>query len=445
MPGSRRVPLLDRAPDEIIACVRGTPVTAATFLAQVDALTPRLPAGDHLINLVQDRYAFTVGFVAALAAGKVNLLPPNAKPAVQIELAEACPGAAVLHDGAAVAEGLDALRLDPERLETAPNPPVDVPDGDATALALIAFTSGSTGRSKPIPKTLAMLRGAAGVYEDSIIPRGARVVATVPAQHMYGLELASLQALWSPIQFTACKPLFPLDVDKELRNVDAPRVLVTTPLHLRALVDSGIAFPALARVICATAPLDAALARRAEDVLGTEVLDVYGCSEAGCIATRPLAREAAWRPLPGVSTELSAEGHAVVHGAHLDAPVPLADQLEPAGDGRFRLTGRLGDLINVAGKRGSLGEITCRLLEVPGVEDGVVFMPPAENGTDSTVQRPAALYTGTARRADIRAHLARSLDAVFIPRPLVHVDHLPRTDTSKLPREAVLELFHRHR
>jgi acyl-coenzyme A synthetase/AMP-(fatty) acid ligase len=309
---------------------------------------------------------------------------------------------------------------------------------------MVAFTSGSSGAAKPIAKTVGMLRGAAELYEDLLIPRGSSVVETVPPQHMYGLELASLQALWSPVRFTAGKPLFPLEVQQELRLTPAPRVLVTTPLHLRALLESGLEFPALERVLSATAPLDASLALRAETQLATQLLDVYGCSEAGCMASRRLAKETAWQPFPGLRFEHQAQERTpgtVVHGPHLDEPVPLGDRLHFESDGRFHLQGRLGDLINVAGKRGSLGEITRLLLAVPGVEDAAAFL----TDTDRDNQRPAALYTGTATTREIRAHLSRELDPVFIPRPLLRVASLPRTASAKLPRDALLACLEAHR
>lgn len=442
MAGTGRLALLERNPKDIIALVRGHPVTAERFARDVRTLAAKLPDVTHCFNLLEDRYAFTVAFTANLATGRVNLLPPNARTAVQTRLAERFDQVLVLHDGSEVAPGLDALDvrevLAPP--ETATEPPRGTPvdlEADPEAIGAIAFTSGSTGAAQPIAKTVRMLRGATRAYRGAIIADDASLVATVPAQHMYGLELASLQPLWYPVRFTACKPLFPEDVRKELERVPAPRTLITTPLHLRALLDSGLTFPPLARVVCATAPLTPGLATQAEAQLGTAVVDVFGCSEAGCIATRRLSQHSAWDPLPGFRLSSLETGECVVDSVHADAPVVLADEIRLLADGHFELAGRLGDQINVAGKRGSLGEITALLLEVPGVSDAVAFLPP----TGAENQRPAALYSGSADRRQIRAHLRASLDDVFVPRPLVQVDRLPRTESSKLPREAVLALF----
>lgn len=450
MPGPARLALLERDPQDLIACVRGHDVTVERFTRDVQALLPQLPEAGYLFNLLQDRYAFTVAFVATLAAGKINLLPPNARTAVQTQLARRFDQVAVLHDGADVAAGLEGLdlrsALTPPELAAENSPAITlarddsapaVLEADASALGAIAFTSGSTGEAQPIAKTVGMFRGATRAYRDSIVSDGAHLVATVPAQHMYGLELTALQPLWYPVSFTACKPLFPEDVRKELERVPAPRVLITTPLHLRALLDSGLDFPELERVVCATAPLGEHLARLAEQRLAAPVIDVFGYSEAGCVATRRLARESAWTLLPGFRLLRGDSGDYRVDSVHADAPAPMADQVHLLEGGRFELGGRCGDQINVAGKRGSLGEITARMLEVAGVEDAVVFLPP----TATENQRPAALFSGSADRRAIRKHLRDYLDDVFVPRPLLQVERLPRTETSKLPRDEVLALF----
>src|SRR5690606_32138043 len=102
--------------------------------------------------------------------------------------------------------------------------------------------------------------------------------------------------------------------------------------------------------------------------------------------------------------------------------------------------GRNADLLEIAGKRASLGDLTRRLQAVPGVEDGVVFQldRPGPGG----VRRIAALAVAPSLdEAAIRAALAESVDPVFLPRPLKRVPALPRNATGKLPRAALLALI----
>ena len=53
------------------------------------------------------------------------------------------------------------------------------------------------------------------------------------------------------------------------------------------------------------------------------------------------------------------------------------------------LRGRNADMLEIAGKRASLGDLTRKLLAVPGVEDGVVFQ--LDDADAMGVRRIAAL------------------------------------------------------
>ena len=237
----------------------------------------------------------------------------------------------------------------------------------------------------------------------------------------------------------AGRPFFPDDVARALRQAAAPRLLITTPVHLRALIESGIALPPLAGVVSATAPLPQALAAAAEEKFGCEVREVFGSTETCVIATRRTACEEAWRLQPGVRLSPQPDG-TLVQAAHLDAPVPLADLVELIGDESFHLRGRNADLLEIAGKRASLGDLTRKLLAIPGVDDGVVFQ--LAEGDAAGVRRIAALAVAPGLdEAQILGQLQRGLDPVFLPRPLVRVDALPRNETGKLPRDALQALL----
>jgi acyl-coenzyme A synthetase/AMP-(fatty) acid ligase len=123
------------------------------------------------------------------------------------------------------------------------------------------------------------------------------------------------------------------------------------------------------------------------------------------------------------------------------APMRLQDLIEVQPRSRFIVRGRNADMVEVAGKRASLADLTRRLLSVPGVEDAVVFQP--SEATKGAVRRVAALVVAPTMSAEaICQHLARSVDPAFIPRPLVHVATLPRNAVGKLPREQLLAALH---
>jgi len=129
----------------------------------------------------------------------------------------------------------------------------------------------------------------------------------------------------------------------------------------------------------------------------------------------------------------------VIRGSHLPQQQPVQDRIETSDGRAFRLLGRSDDMIEIAGKRGSLQEMNKLLLATPGVVDGVVFMP--EDGTQA-VTRPVALVVATtATKQDVSARFAAHLDPVFMPRPLLLVDTLPREDNGKLPRAKLLAFY----
>lgn len=427
--------LLARAADAPLAIRRGATVTASEFLSQVQGVAAALPPARCVVNVCEDRYRFLVGFAAALARGLPTLMPPNAlEPTVRAIRAE-WPGSIVLGDAAGERFGTEVLAVDEARRGAARNP--DVP---AELLAAVTFTSGSTGAPAPQRKSWRALVAGTAINLPHFLGDGPgpfSVVSTVPAQHMYGFETTALAALRGPVTMHDGRPFFPANVAAALLETPAPRVLVSTPVHLRALLASGLRFAPVARLLSATAPLDAALARAAEDCFGAGLVEIYGCTEVGSMASRRTAAGAPWRFFDGIRCAVR-DGVAHVRAAHIDGEVRLLDTLEFAADGSFVLAGRDSDLVKIGGKRASLADVTRLILAVPGVEDAVVFQLPGASGE----ARLVALVAARALEASaVRAALGSALDPVFIPRPILLVPSLPRSTTGKLTREAVLKLY----
>jgi acyl-coenzyme A synthetase/AMP-(fatty) acid ligase len=254
---------------------------------------------------------------------------------------------------------------------------------------------------------------------------------------MYGLEASLIGALTAGQCLHDGKPFFPADVRAALASMAEPRTLVTTPAHLKVLSDAALQLPAVDRVISATAPLSKELAQDVEQRWNTRVFEIYGCTEAGIMAHRRTTRSESWRTFAGCS--MASTGDAAEYRApHLEGVTPLTDLIESRGDTEFYLRGRAADMIKVAGKRASLQELTRQVLAVPGVTDAVVFVPEADG-------RPAAAVVAPGLSAGaILAVLRARLDGVFVPRPLLVVDALPRNAVGKLPRESLLQLLERH-
>jgi acyl-coenzyme A synthetase/AMP-(fatty) acid ligase len=257
---------------------------------------------------------------------------------------------------------------------------------------------------------------------------------------MYGFESSVLLALQSGGALCAERPFYPADVCSALDSLPRPRTLISTPIHLRALLASQVQLPAVDLIVSATAPLPQELAREAEQRFQAPLLEIYGSTESGQLATRRTARDEEWRLWPGVCLTLE-EGRAWARGGHLEQPTPMCDELEPIDAERFLLGGRLADLVNIAGKRSSLSYLTHQLNSIPGVEDGVFFFPEKPHPSQAGVARVAAAVV--APRLDaacLTEALRQRIDPVFLPRPLLFVASLPRNSTGKLPREALRAL-----
>ena len=237
---------------------------------------------------------------------------------------------------------------------------------------------------------------------------------------------------------TAERLYFPADIDAAISAAPAPRILFTTPFHLKTWMESG-SVARIEAMVSATAPLSVGLARTAEERTGAAVYEIYGCTEAGQVATRRPTRGAEWEAFDGL--RLMQEGdRTLVSGGHVEAPTPLSDIIELRGDGHhFLLHGRSADMVNIAGKRNSLGYLNHQLTSIPGVADGAFFLPD-EHGTDGVTRLMAFAVAPALTAAQVGAELRQRIDAAFMPRPLLIVDALPRQASGKLPREALLAL-----
>jgi acyl-coenzyme A synthetase/AMP-(fatty) acid ligase len=398
-----------------------------------------------VLNVCTDRYRFTVGLAASLLTSKLSLLPPTHTPEVIRRVAAFAPDVFCLTDGENCAIDLPQVRYPAAAPDGLPAPlgPWQVPRIDAAQTAAIVFTSGSTGLPVPHRKTWGRLvrcvrdgAGRLGLLDG----RAHAVLATVPPQHMYGLESSVLVALQSGNALCAEHPFYPADVCAALARLPRPRVLVSTPIHLRALLASPGEPPAADLLVSATAPLAEELARESERRFGAPLIEIYGSTESGQLATRRTARARQWRLWPGVRLRLEA-GRAWARGGHLEQPTPMCDELEVIDAERFLLHGRLADLVNIGGKRSSLAYLTHQLNSIAGVLDGAFFFPEEPQTSAAGVTRVAAAVVAPGLdAARLTEELRKRIDPVFLPRPLLLVERLPRNSTGKLPRESLQAL-----
>ena len=150
---------------------------------------------------------------------------------------------------------------------------------------MIGFTSGSTASPRPIrscgaactaaPRAMqlrsvsAANRGRKSGSHDSRNPRDGSAAAHVRdgAEHSVAAHRRHGR--------TRRRRCFPRTSHARLAELPAPRVLVSTPLHLRMLVESSQPFPTTALIVSATAPLDRELAAAVEARLGGQLLELF--------------------------------------------------------------------------------------------------------------------------------------------------------------------------
>jgi acyl-CoA synthetase (AMP-forming)/AMP-acid ligase II len=445
--GQTALPLLaPRDLDAPLAWRGGVPVSARHFLADANRLAGTLPAAGPAINLCADRYAFAVGLAAALLRGQASLLPPDARPDTLARLHEGGSASFALTDDPSLATpGLARLLVElpvQPAGEAADEEPV--PAIEAAHHAVSLLTSGSTGVPQAHAKRWSTLVGdvAAAVPRLSALLgrpslEGLTLVATVPVQHSYGLESSVLLAMLGGAAFDSARPFFPADIAAALASVPRPRALVTTPFHLKTLLLSGIELPQVDFMLSATAPLSPQLAAQAEMALGGPMIEIYGSTETGQVATRRTTQTDVWETFGQirVHAELQPQGgnageRFIFEGDFVPEPTAMADVLELIDERHFRLLGRANDLIHVAGRRSSLGFLNYHLNSIPGVQDGAFWLP--DDVADAVVRPVAFVVAPNLSSEAVIAALRQRLEAVFVPRRIVHVQALPREATGKL-------------
>jgi acyl-coenzyme A synthetase/AMP-(fatty) acid ligase len=192
-------------------------------------------------------------------------------------------------------------------------------------------------------------------------------------------------------------------------------------------------------VISATAPLTQQLARDVEARYGTRLLEIYGSTETGQIALRRTTASIAWRLWPGVSLS-TVDEQTFAYGGHVEQRTLMCDVIEIVGADEFLLHGRTADLVNVAGKRSSFAYLNAQLNAIPGVLDGAFFLRDGPSGDTGIARLGALVVAPTLSVAALTEQLRQRIDAVFLPRPLLLVEELPRNATGKLPQQALQSL-----
>lgn len=387
--------------------------------------------------------------LAALRAHHTVVLPNNLLPATLQDLRQArldghAPqGAHPLLDDRAVDQAMNG-----QLLESPPSALRAQIDGDEWAV--VCFTSGSSGVPQAHHKRARQVLGEAQfIAQRWMAQPGGAVASSVPGYHLYGLLFASLAPFFAgrPLLGVLGCPSGRPAVAPPLRSLiglGQANLLVSVPAHLQALLATEPQLLArVERVFSSAAPLPEAVGQQ---ILALhphpELVEVWGSTETGGVATRLNDPGGVWRPFPVLTISQDEQEQLVIHspfapgGAH--EAYSTTDRVALHGPG-FRHLGRTDGVLKVGGKRVALqdlercarthpqvSDVVCIALPTPGLRNQIIAMAVASQ--DLTVSA-------------LRSHLATYFDEVVLPRKIRILAHLPRTATGKLPRGDAEALF----
>ncbi|MBT4835811.1 MAG: acyl--CoA ligase [Methylococcales bacterium] len=445
--------------NSIIAWNNQKAITTEQFLNDVYTVADYLPDANKAINLCSNRYAFLVSFCAIIIRHQTNILPPNQLPEIINTLIPVEDDTYCITDKAELSHSSAQTNpiplqhkidlklkhdciLFPELAQPTQSHPLNIPYIAEDLICAITYTSGSTGTPKPQFKRWRSLFNIAHKTQQSLAQyqkgTSLTLLATVPSQHMFGLETSIMLPLQAGHAMHDQQPFFPETIKEILTQIPGHKALITTPMHIKSCVENKLEWPPLDFILSATAPLPSSLATQAEHLFNTSALEIYGCSEAGTIATRQCTKNPHWNPIQGIKLNQT-EHKILLTSDDFDDKIFLPDRIKIHNDGYFELLGRNENNINIGGKRTTLEELNVHLNAIHGVVDGTFFLPDEDN--QKTTRLLAFVVTDELNSKQITKALRLKIDALFLPRPIYIVNSLPRSATGKLPRKSLLNLL----
>jgi malonyl-CoA/methylmalonyl-CoA synthetase len=342
----------------------------------------------------------------------------------------------------------------------------------ADDLAAILYTSGTTGRSKGAMLTHRNLSSNASTLLRLWGFRSTDVLLhALPVFHIHGLFVALNTSLLNASEIIFLPKFDAPEVRRELQNATIMMGVPTFFTRLLAEPDfSAGDCRAIRLFVSGSAPLTMETFKAFEDRTGCRILERYGMSEAGMIASNPLDGEriagTVGFALPGVEIRVT-DGERIlppgepgvveirgdnVFKGYWRMPEKTAEEFRPGGwfstgdvgflseDGRLTLSGRAKDLIIVGGFNVYPKEIEEALDARPEIaESAVIGVPHPDMGEGVVaVLVPASGEANAPPVSDETLKAALSGMARFKqPRRFVWLDALPRNTMGKVQKQAL--------
>ncbi len=363
-------------------------------------------------------------------------------------------------------------------LETGPELDFSHPYPESSDVALILYTSGTTGTPKGAVLTHANLvanstQGKAWVPD--LEPGKERFLASLPMFHAYGVTMcvvfgiaqgARLQLVPTP-DMDLIMPIFA----KELPTF----IPAVPPIYTRILEEAdkrGISLRGIPHSFSGAMSLPAELIERWEAATGGLLVEGYGMTETSPITVgNPMspARRAGSIGIPfpdtdiritqkddpstdvpaGEPGELRVKGPQVFPGywkndeataeALHDGWMRTGDVVVQDADGFLHLVDRIKEMIVTGGFNVYPSEVEAVLRTAPGVADCAVVGRRTGDGGEQVVAAVVLEPGATLDAEAIRAHCKGSLASYKVPREFVEMDELPTNPMGKVLRKKVAE------
>ena len=398
---------------------------------------------------------FLAGFLALRRRGAIVLLLDARSPPAELRRVAAALGAG-------------ALLTCPQAWPTGPagfsceilSPMAST--GYPTGTSVVKLTSGSTGEPRGVAvSSEALAADDAALAASMGLRADARIVAAIPMSHSYGFSSVALPALIRGSLLVVPAPREPLSALAAAHETDAS-FLPTVPAYLQALLKMARppTWPsALRLVVSAGAPLSPDTALRFRKTYGLPVHGFYGASECGgiCYDREGGAGErgTVGEPVEGVRVSLDSSGQvgegvvsvaspALALGYHCRGETSLFGGCFETNDvaswagSELRILRRMDSVINVRGQKIDPSEIERVVSTLPGVEDVVALGVPSSGAGDPLLRVVIACSARQVAYADVLAHCRSHLPDHKVPRSIIVVAEIPRTNLGKVDRTALL-------
>jgi o-succinylbenzoate---CoA ligase len=328
---------------------------------------------------------------------------------------------------------------------------------EAGAHAAILYTSGTSGRPKPVPLTWANFQASvSGSTERLGTDPEDDWLCPLPLAHVAGLAVLTRSA-WLG---TAATLLDGFDAELVAELLGAGRITLASlvPTLLRRLLDLDRPLPAprLRAILLGGGPADSATLERAF-ALGWPIAPSYGltetCSQLATLAPAEARRKAGTVGLPIAGAEVAVrQGTIWVRGpmvmaGYLDRPEENAERFDPDGwfntgdlgrldaEGYLTIATRREDLIVTGGENVYPAEVEAALASHPAVVDSAVLgLSDAEWGQRVTAVVVVRAGSSPPTPEELTAHLRERLAPFKLPKSWWFHDELPRTASGKLIR-----------